>query len=80
LIAVQTMREHVHVLVEVDPQFRVHRLVRAIKGRSSRVPRDEFRWVTSELPSLWTDAYFVAVAGGGQASVIKRYVAIQTGR
>src|ERR1700681_398211 len=32
----QVMPDHVHLLVSVDPQFGVHRLVRLIKGRSSR--------------------------------------------
>lgn len=39
------MPDHVHLLVEVDPQFGVHRLVKRIKGRSSRVLREEFPWL-----------------------------------
>ena len=54
LVELQTMPDHVHLLVEVDPQFEVHRLVKAIKGRSSRVLREEFSWLRSRLPSLWT--------------------------
>ena len=56
--------DHVHLVVEVDPQFGVHRLVKAIKGRSSRVLREEFSWLRSRLPSLWTNSYFVATVGG----------------
>jgi len=37
LIELETMPDHVHLLVEVDPQLGVHKLVKAIKGRSSRV-------------------------------------------
>jgi REP element-mobilizing transposase RayT len=37
LIEVEVMPDHVHLLVEVDPQFGIHRLVKAIKGRSSRL-------------------------------------------
>ena len=47
LIGAGTMPDHVHLLVEVDPQFGVHRLVKAIRGRSSRVLREEFRWLKS---------------------------------
>jgi REP element-mobilizing transposase RayT len=39
LIETETMPDHLHLLVEVDPQFGVHKLVKAIKGRSSRVLR-----------------------------------------
>lgn len=80
LIEMETMPDHVHLLVEVDPQFGVHRLVKAIKGRSSRVLREEFPWLKSKLPSLWTNSYFVATVGGAPLSVIKRYVETQKER
>ena len=80
LVELQTMPDHVHLLVEVDPQFGVHRLVKAIKGRSSRVLREEFPWLRSRLPSLWTNSYFVATVGGAPLSVIKRYVETQKDR
>jgi putative transposase len=80
LIELETMPDHVHLLVEVDPQFGIHKLVKAIKGRSSRVLRDEFPWLRSRLPSLWTNSYFVATVGGAPRSVIKRYVETQKDR
>ena len=80
LIELQTMPDQVHLLVEVDPQFGVHKLVKAIKGRSSRVLREEFPWLKSRLPSLWTNSYFVATVGGAPLSVIKRYVETQKDR
>lgn len=80
LVEMETMPDHVHLLVEVDPQFGVHKLVKAIKGRSSRVLRDEFPWLKSKLPSLWTNSYFVATVGGAPLSVIKRYVEAQKDR
>ncbi len=80
LVELQTMPDHVHLLVEVDPQFGVHRLVKAIKGRSSPVLREEFPWLRSRLPSLWTNSYFVATVGGAPLSVIKRYVETQKDR
>jgi putative transposase len=45
------MPDHVHVLVEGDPQFGC-KLMKAIKGRSSRVLGEEFSWLRSRLPSL----------------------------
>ena len=74
LVELEVMPDHVHLLVEVDPQFGVHRLVKAIKGRSSRVLRDEFPHLKSRLPTLWTNSYFVATVGGAPLAVIKRYV------
>ena len=80
LIELETMPDHVHLVVEVDPQFGIHKMVKAIKGRSSRVLREEFPWLKSKLPSLWTNSYFVATVGGAPLSVIKRYVQTQKDR
>src|ERR1700737_3540700 len=80
LIELGTMADHVHLLVEVDPQFGIHKMVKAIKGRSSRVLREEFPWLKSKLPSLWTNSYFVVTVGGAPLSVIKRYVETQKDR
>ncbi|MEV6229065.1 IS200/IS605 family transposase [Saccharopolyspora shandongensis] len=80
LVGLETMPDHVHILVEVDPQYGVHRLVKAIKGRSSRVLRDEFPWLRSKLPTLWTNSYFVATVGLAPLSAIKRYVEQQKAR
>jgi putative transposase len=77
LIEMETMSDHVHLMVEVDPQFGIHKLVKAIAGRSSRALREEFPWLTSKLPSLWTLSYFVATVGGTRLSVTTRYVETQ---
>ena len=68
------MPEHVHLLVGVDPQYGIHRLVRAIKGRSSRLLRQEYPWLRSRLPTLWTNSYFVSTVGGAPLEVITQYV------
>lgn len=39
LIELEVMPDHVHLLVEVDPQFGIHRFVKLAKGRSSRFLR-----------------------------------------
>jgi putative transposase len=80
LIELETMPDHVYLLVEVDPQLGIHKLVKAIKGRSSRVLRHEFPSLRSRLPSLWTNSYFVATVGGAPLSVINRYVENQQSR
>ena len=77
LIELETMPDRVHLLVECDPQYGIHRLVKQIKGRSSRLLRDEFPTLRSRLPTLWTNSYFVATVGGAPLAVIKEYVANQ---
>ena len=74
VIELEVMPDHVHLLCEVDPQFGIHRLVRHLKGRSSRLLRQEFAWLRSRLPTLWTNSYFVASVGGAPWAVIKQYI------
>lgn len=72
IIAMEVMPNHVHLLVEVDPQFGIHRVVKQMKGRSSRILRQAFPWLRSRLPSVWTNAYFVSTVGGVPLAVIKQ--------
>ena len=74
ILELEVMPDHVHLLVEVDPQYGIHRLVRSIKGRSSRLLRQEFPRLKSRLPTLWTNSYFVSTVGGAPLEVIKQYI------
>jgi putative transposase len=74
LVETEVMPDHVHLLIEVDPQLGIHRVVKAIKGRSSRLLRNEFPRLKSRLPTLWTNSYFVSTVGGAPLAVIKRYI------
>ena len=74
VIELEIMPEYVHLLCEVDPQFGIHRLVGYLKGWSSHLLRQEFSWLCSRLPSLWSNSYFVATVGGAPLAVIKKYI------
>lgn len=74
VLEMEVMPDHVHLLVEVDPQYGIANLVRRVKGRSSRILRTEFRWCRTRLPSLWTNSWFVSTVGGAPLEVIKQYI------
>jgi putative transposase len=74
IIEIEVMPEHVHLLMEVDPQLGINSLVRIIKGRTSRLIRHEFPALISRMPTLWTNSYFVSTVGGAPLSVIKKYI------
>ena len=74
IIEMEIMPDHVHLLIEVEPQFGIHRAVKQIKGVSSRVLREEFSWLKSRIPTLWTNSYFVSTVGGAPLAVIKKYI------
>jgi len=70
----EVMPDHVHLVVEVDPQYGIHRLVRQMKGLSSHILRGEFPHLRTRIPTLWTNSYFVATVGGAPLSILKQYV------
>ena len=77
IIEMEIMPDHVHLLLEVDPQFGIHRAVKNLKGKTSRILRAEFISLRTRLPSLWTNSYFVATVGGAPLEVIKQYIESQ---
>ena len=74
LIEMEVMPDHVHLLLECDPQFGINRLLRSIKGRSSHILRTEFPRLKSRLPSLWTNSYFCSSVGGAPLSIIRQSI------
>jgi len=74
LMEVECDGDHIHVLVEVDPQYGIHKLVKQMKGKSSRLLRQEFKILRTKLPTLWTNSYFVSTVGGAPLTVIKKYI------
>jgi len=73
-LEMEIMPDHVHLLLEVDPQFGIHKAVKTIKGRTSRMLRQEFPWLSKRLPTLWTNSYFVSTVGGAPLEAVKKYI------
>lgn len=73
IIGSEVMPDHVHLLAEVDPSFGVSGLVRLVKGRSSRILRQDFVHLR-RLPTLWTNSWFCSTVGGAPLPVVRRYV------
>lgn len=77
IIEMEIMLDHVHLLIEVDPQFGIHKAIKRFKGATSRYLRLEFPELKSKLPTLWTNSYFVSTVGGAPLEVIKQYIQLQ---
>lgn len=77
LLEMEVMPDHLHLLMEVDPQYGVHKAVKTIKGRTSNILRKEFKELTTKLPCLWTNSYFVSTVGGASLDVVKQYIESQ---
>ncbi len=74
VVSLDIQPDHIHVLVEVDPQFGIHRLVKLMKGRSSRLLRQAFPSLKTRMPTLWTNSYFVSTVGEAPLSAMKQYI------
>lgn len=79
VLEMEVMPDHVHLLLEVDPSYGITRVIGQIKGRSSRLLRQEFASLQN-LPSLWTNSCFISTVGGAPLEILKRYIQEQKDR
>jgi len=74
IIEIETDKDHIHILIDIDPQFGVMKFIRIAKGRSSRILRDEFHHLKTKLPTLWTNSSFITTVGGAPLEIVKQYI------
>ena len=74
ILEMEIMPDHVHILMEVAPQFGIHKAVKSLKGYTSKVLRSEYPFLKTRMPTLWTNSYFVSTVGGDPLEVIEQYI------
>lgn len=74
IIANEVMPDHVHLLIECNPRFGINKVVKLLKGISSKILREEFRDTKSKVPCLWTGGYFVSTVGTVSLDTVKKYI------
>jgi putative transposase len=77
ILALEIQPDHLHLFISCYPQLAVHKLVKALKGRSSYYLRREFPQLR-KIPSLWTNSYFVSTAGNVSNETIRKYIEAQS--
>ena len=65
--------DYVHLLIEYDSKHSIADIAKAMKGRSSRLLREEFPELL-KLPSLWPRSYFYETSGKISTAKIKEYI------
>lgn len=65
--------DHVHLLVEYDEKTPICDVIKAFKGRSYKLLRDEFSEI-KKLPSLWTRSYFYDTKAQVSTSKVMAYI------
>ena len=74
ILEMEIMPDHVHIRMEVDPQFGIHKAVKSLKGYTSKVLRGEFPFLRTKMPTLWTNSYFVSTVDDAPLEIIKQYI------
>lgn len=74
IIEMEIAPNYVRLLVSVDPHLGIHRAVKQLKRKSSRILREEFPWTKSRLPTLWTNSYFVSTFGDDSSKEISEFI------
>ena len=64
--------DHLHILIQYNPQIQLSKLVNNLKTVSSRYLRKEFNSFGKN--ALWNGSYFIASCGGVTIEQLKRYV------
>lgn len=77
IIKLDVMPDHVHLLLEVDPQIGIHKAVKNLKSITSKHLRDEFPQLKTKLPTLWTHSYFVSTIGDTSLDDIQNFIESQ---
>ncbi|SKB85826.1 putative transposase [Salegentibacter salinarum] len=70
----ETMPDHVHLLVKAQSTDAPHFIVGQLKGYTSFNLRNEFAELKSKLPTLWTRSYYIESVGHISEEAVKIYI------
>lgn len=70
----EVMPDHIHIFLKGVPTLPIHLIVRSLKGKSSKILRQEFPHLKKRLPCLWTRSYYCETVGCINEETIKKYI------
>jgi putative transposase len=76
----EVMPDHVHLFLEPDPTLCVAEIVNRLKGFTSHQLREEFPFLRSRLPTLWSRSYYAGSVGSVSEAVVRKYIENQKGQ
>ena len=79
VLEAEIMCYHVHLLLDVNPQIGIAKVVGKIKGYTAHALRKEFPVLRSRLPSPWTRSKLISSVGAVTLEVVKKYIEEQKG-
>lgn len=72
--ALEIMPDHVHLFISADPTDAPQRLANQFKGYTSRILREQYPHLKSQLPSLWSRSYYVGSVGHVSEETVRAYI------
>ena len=76
----EVMPDHVHLFLECGPTLCVAEIVNRLKGFTSHQLREEFPFLRSRLPTLWSRSYYAGSVGSVSEAVVRKYIESQKGK
>jgi len=74
IIELEIMPDHVHCLIQIDPDFPISSTLNILKGKSSHEMIEHFPELKKRLPTLWTRSKFIASVGSVSLKTVKEYL------
>lgn len=79
IVAMETMPDHAHLLIDCTPQHYLPDILKALKGNTARFLFREFPGLKKKLwgGHLWNPSYFVASVGENVEDAVREYIESQ---
>jgi putative transposase len=74
ILEIETMEDHVHMIIDVNPHIGIYKVIGEIKGHTSNILRKEFPDLKKRLPTLWTRSKFISTVGSVSLEIVKKYI------
>lgn len=79
VVALEIMPDHIHLFVTALPQWSPSNIMGQVKGKTSRLLRQEFPHL-AKMTSLWTRSFYVGSTGNVSTATVQRYIDAQKTR
>ena len=80
LTGIKLFSDHVALSIKTHPRLDIHRAVKHLKRHAYRDLKAKYSWVTTRVPTLWTNSYYVATLSGFDSDEMTQFVERQPTR
>ena len=74
IIEMEIMPDHIHLLIDINPQIGINSTIGKIKGYTSNILRKKYKELRTKVPTLWTRSYYVETVGHISEQTVQKYI------